>query len=176
MSLKHFISISIIFVFLFVCFSGCTDEPSTDTATNTESEYSVVLFDDAKVLVDLTKINISQLSVRTGARRYINPENTSAGLYISYVDGFNASVESDAGLFYHLHGKITNIAGDILDNITLCASFTNQAHGDITVNKTKEIRRLGEKFSFVFDFYLYEDDIESLEDVDYVVLTIHIDG
>ena len=159
----------ILLLLSFALFSGCIGEQSTE---NTNDE-STVLLDYAKIILDKHQVNVSQLIVGTAVRKYIVPGDNKSGLFLTYLDGFQPYAENDAGTFYHVHGRLTNVAGEQLENVTITALFTNTSNNDLEIIKTKKFPILSEGVTHNFDIHLY-DNVEFYNDVNYVIIHVTV--
>ncbi|MFH0767379.1 MAG: hypothetical protein V1920_04745 [Bacillota bacterium] len=158
------------FILLFQLFTGCTGDQSN---VNVQSEKTILLFDNAKIILNENQVNISDFRIRTALRSYTDPGNNLSALSISYVDGFQPNIENDAGTFYKIHGRLNNVADIILENVTIDVSFTSSIKNDLEIIRTKKISVLNIGVSHIFDIYLH-DDVDYYKDVDYSILTITI--
>jgi hypothetical protein len=155
-----------------MCLAGCINEQSD---FDSDSGKSTHFFENAKVILDERKVNISELRIRTAVRSYIDPGNNLSGLTLSYVDGFQPYAKNDAGTFYQLYGKISNVAEETLKNVTISISFTNTSQTDLEIVKSIKYSLLYEGITQNIDIKLF-DDVDFYERVNYCILNITIEN
>jgi len=164
--------ILVIIGFITSMLSGCIDNTNTDTI---DADKTTIIMDNVKIILNESKVNISDVSVKTAIRNYIVPGDNQSGVLLDYVDGFQPESESDAGTVYHLHGTISNVAGEQLDKVTINITFTSLDDQSIKVFKTKKYTYLTKDISHNFDIYVY-DDVESYNLINYVIMEVYINS
>jgi len=164
-SLILFIFISLI----FLSFSGCIEN------TSKESQQKDIKYADNIILTGETNtINISQLTIETIARNYVDDENPDIGLKSKIVDGFQPTLDYDLDVYYHIRGKATLLTGERIEDINITVIFTDANQTDFNTQVSRMIPALTSTYSSFFEIRLYNTDTIFFDQIDSILLDISI--
>jgi len=165
MSLILLIFVSLIFLTL----SGCIENTSKESQSKDIQYASNII-----ITGETDTINISQLTIETIARNYVDDENPELGLKPKTVDGFQSSLEYDLDIYYLIRGKAALLTGDRVDDITITAIFTDANQTDFNTQATRMIPALTSTYSSFFEIRLYNTDTDFFDQIDSLILDISI--